>query len=315
MKEKMYLLLIILGAVSLFIGMLLAMKSMKPMHFTVLAGIIVIVGTLFGIFGKLLQDQSNSNNTTNILGKSDSLQTKIDKLDLEIAERDSMLLEQSNKNVKLSELNSEMSIRLSEKALDIYDINKKIKYPLPDFVTVSYQIYFKLDEKSQEIADSLLSTLSLNSNSFDIISFELTNKLFSPVNYMSIAFSKDYKISKETYNLSNPLLLSLSANITPMNSRVTYNQDKTTFLLTIENLQLTKDIYKFDSGLNSNISSNSIFDLEGSSVILWQVLSKNCQIIQIDDLYVRSPELNLTFKRIEGTANEKVFLCSRNLEL
>jgi membrane protein implicated in regulation of membrane protease activity len=83
----MSLLLIILGAVALIIGMLLAMKNMKPMYFVVIAAGIVIVGTAFGVFGTLFQSQESDKGSKELSGKATDLQKQVKNLEGDLSEK------------------------------------------------------------------------------------------------------------------------------------------------------------------------------------------------------------------------------------
>jgi regulator of replication initiation timing len=156
----MYLVLIIAALLILIIGMFLGMKSMKPLHFNFIAGLIIVVGTFFGLFGRQLQDKISGEKSDNILKNTSDLQDQLAKLNQDIVEKNKEIVQLSETNIELGKKNSELSIRLSEKAIDIHDLNKKIKYPLPDFVEVSYMVIFKLDEESQIKADIILGNYS-----------------------------------------------------------------------------------------------------------------------------------------------------------
>ena len=53
----MYLVLIAALLILIF-GMFLGMKSMKPLHFNLIAGLIIVVGTFFGLFGRQYLEKS-----------------------------------------------------------------------------------------------------------------------------------------------------------------------------------------------------------------------------------------------------------------
>lgn len=65
--------LIIIGGATLVIGMLIAIRTMKPMYFNVISGLIILVGTLFGLFGKQLQDKNSSEKSDKIIGLQNDL--------------------------------------------------------------------------------------------------------------------------------------------------------------------------------------------------------------------------------------------------
>ena len=72
--------LIIIGAVIMVIGMTLALKSIKPIYFNLIAGFIIIIGTLFGLFGKQTQDESSSAKSDKILSSSATTSEKVEDL-------------------------------------------------------------------------------------------------------------------------------------------------------------------------------------------------------------------------------------------
>ena len=161
----MYLVLIVAALLILIFGMFLGMKSMKPLHFNLIAGLIIVVGTFFGLFGRQLQDKIAGEKSDNILKNTSHLQDQLAKLNQDIVEKNKEIVQLSETNIELGKKNSELSIRLSEKAIDIHDLNKKIKYPLPDFVEVSYQVIFSLNEDSQRKADSIIAQIPLTFDS------------------------------------------------------------------------------------------------------------------------------------------------------
>lgn len=58
MNKKMTI-AIVSGFVLILIGVLYwGLTTMKPMHFNVFAGSVIVIGTFFGLFGKPLQDES-----------------------------------------------------------------------------------------------------------------------------------------------------------------------------------------------------------------------------------------------------------------
>ncbi|MDP1795765.1 MAG: hypothetical protein Q8K53_00470 [Daejeonella sp.] len=77
MINKMAIGLIIIGTVIMVIGMTLALKSIKPIYVNLIAGLIIIIGTLFGLFGKQTQDESSSAKSDKILSSSASVMSLI----------------------------------------------------------------------------------------------------------------------------------------------------------------------------------------------------------------------------------------------
>jgi hypothetical protein len=71
MTSKFAFIFIITGSIILVMGVFMALKSTKPMYFNVVAGLIILVGRLFGLFGKQLQDKSSSEKSDIILKTGD----------------------------------------------------------------------------------------------------------------------------------------------------------------------------------------------------------------------------------------------------
>ncbi len=80
MTKKMAITLIISGSILLIVGLTLSLKSIKPMYLNVIAGLIIIIGTFFGLFGKQLQDKSSSEKSDKILTTGASTEEKVDYL-------------------------------------------------------------------------------------------------------------------------------------------------------------------------------------------------------------------------------------------
>ena len=125
--NKMAISLIILGAISLIIGMVLAMSTVKPMYFNVIAGLIILIGTFFGLFGKQLQDQNSSEKSDKILKTGENTIEKIEQLKKQNeglkwqAEELSGKIEiQANTIDKLRTENADLYSKLSSKSNDIY---------------------------------------------------------------------------------------------------------------------------------------------------------------------------------------------------
>ena len=121
--------------------------------------------------------------------------------------------------------------------------------------------------------------------------------------------------------LSTPVLslstgfLSFKTNRDKFGStNLSYNKARWEFVLAFKNIKLYKENFKLDASLNSNLISNSTFDLENLSVILYQTLPK-IKIIDISFLQISSKELNLMFKLLEKTENDNVFICTNKLKL
>lgn len=62
--------LIIVSTVLLIISLWLGLKTIKPLYFNLIVGIVIVVATIFGLFGKQLQDKSSSEKSDNILSNT-----------------------------------------------------------------------------------------------------------------------------------------------------------------------------------------------------------------------------------------------------
>mgnify|MGYP001338065090 CR=1 FL=1 len=120
--------LIIIGALILIIGMILALKNIKPMYLNVIAGLIILIGTFFGLFGKQLQDQSSSEKSDKILKTGETTNEKVNSLTVQNTELKTQAVELNNKidaqantidNLRAE--NADLYSKLSAASKDIYD--------------------------------------------------------------------------------------------------------------------------------------------------------------------------------------------------
>lgn len=128
MTKKMAIVLIILGSLLLITGLALALRDIKPMHFNVIAGIIILIGSFFGLFGKQLQDKNSSEKSDKILKTSESTEHKIGELRVqnsELTEKSDELKEKADKQAqtidKLRAENTELYSKLANASKEIYD--------------------------------------------------------------------------------------------------------------------------------------------------------------------------------------------------
>jgi uncharacterized membrane-anchored protein YhcB (DUF1043 family) len=126
MTKKKAITLIILGSILLIVGLIVSLKSIKPMYLNVIAGLIIIIGSFFGLFGKQLQDKSSSDKSDKILKTGTSTEEKVDYLKVQNAEltKQSELLkdkvEQQAKVIdNLMQENTGLYKKLAETALEL----------------------------------------------------------------------------------------------------------------------------------------------------------------------------------------------------
>ena len=114
MIKKMSIILVIIGTMILIFGMYLALKSISPMYFNLIAGIIILIVTIFGLFGKQMQDKMSSEKSDKILNVGMSASDKITSLNCKIDD-------QAKTIDKLRNENTVLYSKLSDKTWDIYN--------------------------------------------------------------------------------------------------------------------------------------------------------------------------------------------------
>lgn len=118
--------LIIIGGLILIVVMALALRTVRPMHFNVIAGLVIVIGTIFGLFGKQLQDQISSEKSDTILKTGQSTSQKVD------------TLTHQNQELKLKSV--ELSQKIEAQAKTIDELRKE-----------NTQLYSKLSAASNQI--------------------------------------------------------------------------------------------------------------------------------------------------------------------
>jgi len=146
--------LIIIGALLLILGMTLGLKSIKPMYFNVVAGIIIVIGTFFGLFGKQLQDKSSSEKSDKILSNTVETSDQVKSLQTQNQglQAQSKLLEEKmefqHKIIdKLREENTDLYNKLANASSQIYkQVTGGNSYCViePNFNVANNQLSFSL---------------------------------------------------------------------------------------------------------------------------------------------------------------------------
>jgi len=109
--------LIVFGLIFLVFGLFSGLKQIKPVHLNVISGIVIIVGTFFGLFGKQLQDLSSSEKSDTILKTGINTNVKIDELNSQNGE---LKIKADSLSKKL-EAQSETIDRLRIENTDLYN--------------------------------------------------------------------------------------------------------------------------------------------------------------------------------------------------
>jgi hypothetical protein len=120
MSKKVIITFIVIGVTLLTIGMTLALKSMKPIHINVISGLIILLGTFFGLFGKQLQDKSSSEKSDRILQTGESTIEKVDSLTFQNQELANKIEVQAQTIDSLRVENSDLYSKLADASKDIY---------------------------------------------------------------------------------------------------------------------------------------------------------------------------------------------------
>jgi hypothetical protein len=142
MSNKMGIGLIILGGLLLVIGMVIALRTIKPMHFNVIAGGVILIGTLFGLFGKQLQDKGSSEKSDQILKTGKNTNEKIGEL--------------KNQNDELTLKTIELKNKMEKQAETIDNLRKE-----------NTELYSKLASSSKEIIEQVTGKGFPRLNSID----------------------------------------------------------------------------------------------------------------------------------------------------
>lgn len=128
MTKKMASTLIIIGCILLIAGLTLSLKSIKPMYLNVISGLVIIIGTFFGVFGKQLQDKSSSDKSDKILRTGASTEEKVDYLNVqnaELSKKAEELREKAEKQAttidNLRQENTDLYTKLADANKEIYN--------------------------------------------------------------------------------------------------------------------------------------------------------------------------------------------------
>jgi hypothetical protein len=290
MKQKMIIGFIIIGVLSLIIGVCMHFDILnaKPLFVKWYAVIIIAGGSILLGYITLTYDKNSSKKTDDILENTKTAGSGI--------------------------------IDLNKKAKSIYDLNKAIKFSMPNKIAVTYSVFFQLGEQFQKKADSIINSHYQfdNPGAYSGVKYDLLKTLFDWNNYVSdwitVSFAKDYMVSK-TEVTYNSLLLSFtnfeslrnSNNSQGVKKLLLYNPTERKFLIQIEDVQLVKQISS-NLSLNPNLINSSIFDLAKSTMVLIQSFPNRFKSIEIFHLKISSPELNLLFWKLKNTENSDVFI-------
>lgn len=118
MNKKMTIGLISVFIVILFASLYWGLTTMKPIHFNVFAGCVVVIATFFALFGKKLQDESSSNKSDKMIATGESTEQKVIRLQTTIDE-------QATTIDSLRKENTDLHAKLAAKSIEIFNVAKK----------------------------------------------------------------------------------------------------------------------------------------------------------------------------------------------
>jgi hypothetical protein len=310
--------------ITFFAGLMTAIISGKALTSTEESGLskrmLAILTLICGIltaFGSLMTNEDSNEKSEKLTIKSDSIKTLSQnnsyKLDSSLGKLNHIVEESAQ---VLGRLKQEriLLFQQSKKMENIYELSNKIKYPLPDFVEVSYDVLFQLEEVYQKKVDSIVFEKQLSRENEDTY-FQVDFELFKVQlgwdlvsNKQRVDFCKkiDFTPNNVTW-IGNILSLDnnrISDGSLGANSNLLYNPHQKRFLIIVKKIRLDSKIVNYNA-----LPSTSIFDLEGSTMTLHQLLPERCISREIKFLEISSKELNLVFWKLEKTLNIHTFSC------
>ena len=274
MKKNMAIILIIAGSILLIIGLTLSLKSIKPMYLNVVSGLIIIIGTFFGLFGKQLQDKSSSEKSDSILKTSANTEEKVDNLKSQnealnkISEELKEKIETQASTIdKLRRENTELYGKLSIASTEIYNnltggdsfCRMEIRDIGPQAERGSVIFFVDGENPLNRVQVRIVDLNTINKNSF---SLEEINKNYFDIGALDPgkAFMTPYIIKLDKVKGVN-LNIFFSANngFTTQLIRMKYTNNKWVSAQTVIRLKDGKELYlKIDSDFPEK-NKNKIF--------------------------------------------------------
>jgi uncharacterized membrane-anchored protein YhcB (DUF1043 family) len=120
MSKPMVYTLLIVGFLILSAGLIFALKTFKPMHFNLIAGLIAVIITAFALFGRLMQEKSSSEKSDLILKSGEKTGEKVDSLKIQNIELNTKLEKQSETIDNLRQENTDLHSKLAQSSNEIY---------------------------------------------------------------------------------------------------------------------------------------------------------------------------------------------------
>jgi hypothetical protein len=279
MTRKMAISLIIIGSLLLVTGLILGLRSIKPMYFNVIAGLIILLGSFFGLFGKQLQDKSSSEKSDKILQTSESTKLKVD---------------------------------------DLKGDTKRLQYPLPKEIELTFDLDFKLKpEIFQKFKQAVAKHKIQFPNPVPGRGFLLSNDLLKEVlNWekfcaiVSVHFSKTYRSGPTVEPIASFTNINLlSQNYKGYTTDISWNyfpvEEKFVLIFYHLKLELNKDLYAVAP---DKYRVTSIVDLKDSKLLLSLACVQLIDTAEVSSLQLNSNELNLIKRKLDRVYGNELFL-------
>jgi hypothetical protein len=181
MQKNMTIILIIIGSLMLIAGLSMGIKNMKPIHLNFAAAFVILIGTFFGIFGKLLQDKGSSDKSDKILSTGEKTNENVMELK---SQNDALISTNYALTNQMTELQSMNNLQLNE-LNQLREENKNLSYDI-------------LNSKSEIIKNSL------GGNSYGQIVISMlicnNNEMCYQLNFSNSGKSPLYDIVLNYYN-------------------------------------------------------------------------------------------------------------------
>ena len=207
--------LIIIGSLLLILGLILSLKSIKPMYLNVISGLVILIGTFFGLFGKQLQDKSSSEKSDNILNTSVNTETKVDNLKIQNTLLTQKVDKQNSTIDSLRKENTDLYLKLADASIKIYnEITGGISIP---FIKVSVfynrksNSEIRANRKLEPFDNKWVTTLVMeNTGDYDInnidVLWRLTQRYTNDKNNHAIPIIEKLR-AKDLIDLLDPIVL------------------------------------------------------------------------------------------------------------
>ena len=198
MYKKMAIALIFLGLFILILGMSIGLKNIKPIQMNVISGIVIVIGTCFGLFGKKLQDLGSSEKSDKILLTGTNTNEKVDLLknqNIELQKKADTLnnkLETQAETIdKLRLENTNLYDKLALSQTNIFNNTERTLQPL-SINSLSVNLSYKFDNpKIKQTLSKILELKKQIENIYSTVPPAIDGKRYLPATPGIDAFPDD----------------------------------------------------------------------------------------------------------------------------